>query len=718
MLGAADVELGISFPAMSTLSDGDLLQDGTEVPFKVISDFEPRGDQPSAIEGLTEGLLAGDQHQTLLGVTGSGKTYTIAKVVERIQRPTLVIAPNKTLAAQLAQEFRDFLPNNAVEYFVSYYDYYQPEAYIASTDTYIAKETDINDEIDKLRHAATRALMTRRDVLIVASVSCIYGLGSPEEYFSFVERIRKGERKNRQRLARRLIEMQYERNDFDLARTRFRIRGDTLEILPAYEDLAIRIEFFGDEIERLVEVDPLTGEILREREQIDIYPAKHFVTSEEKLEAGITEIQEELESRLAELTASDKLVEAQRLEHRTRYDLEMLRETGYCSGVENYSQPLGRRPRGSAPWTLLDYFPDDFLLVLDESHLTIPQLNGMFGGEMSRKDGLIDYGFRLPSARDNRPLNFSEFEGRVNQAIYVSATPAKYETAHSQRVVEQVIRPTGLLDPTIEIKPTTGQIDDLLGRLRATFSKGERALVTTLTKRMAEELTDYLSEADIRVHYLHSEVDTLKRTEILRDLRLGVYDVVVGINLLREGLDLPEVSLVAILDADKEGYLRSTPSLIQTMGRAARHIDGHVVMYADSITDSMRRAIDETERRRQRQESHNISMGVRPEGIRKAIRDITDALREVAEPRATHAVRKDLGRDELARVIKDLEREMKEAARQLEFERAAILRDEMTDLKKLLLSQNAADLETSQESESAPGKSLKIRKQNNRWESN
>ncbi|MEE8518784.1 MAG: excinuclease ABC subunit UvrB, partial [Dehalococcoidia bacterium] len=532
----------------------------SSTPFRVVADFEPRGDQPAAVARLVDGVQSHMKHQTLLGVTGSGKTYTIAKVVEQVQRPTLVIAPNKTLAAQLAQEFRDFFPDNAVEYFVSYYDYYQPEAYIAKTDTYIEKESDVNDEIDKLRHAATRALMTRRDVLIVASVSCIYGLGSPSEYFSFVERINKGERKNRQKLARRLIEMQYERNDFDLARARFRMRGDTLEVMPAYENIAVRVEFFGDDVERILEMDTLTGEILAERDSIDIYPAKHFVTSRDKLDGGVVEIESELEQQLAFFRDTGRVLEAQRLEHRTRYDLEMLRETGYCAGVENYSQPLGGRPRGSTPWTLMDYLPDDFLLVLDESHLTIPQLNGMFKGEMARKDSLIDYGFRLPSARDNRPLNFEEFEGRVDQAVYVSATPGPYEMKHSSQVVQQVIRPTGLLDPTIEVKPTKGQIDDLLEQIQRRVEKGERALVTTLTKRMAEELTDYLGEMNVKVHYLHSEVDTLKRTEILRDLRLGVYDVVVGINLLREGLDLPEVSLVAVLDADKEGYLRSASS--------------------------------------------------------------------------------------------------------------------------------------------------------------
>ena len=664
----------------------------TRKPFRVVSDFEPSGDQPEAIQRLSTGLLNGMRRQTLLGVTGSGKTYTMAKTVEAVQKPTLVIAPNKTLAAQLAQEFRDFFPENAVEYFVSYYDYYQPEAYVPSTDTYIEKEADINDEIDKLRHAATRSLMTRRDVLVVASVSCIYGLGSPSEYFSFVERISKGERTNRQKLSRRLIEMQYERNDYDLARSRFRVRGDTLEIMPAYEDVAVRVEFFGEDVERIVELDPLTGELIAQRDQVDIYPAKHFVTSREKLEEGVVEIEEELDARLAALQEEGKGLEAQRLEHRTRYDLEMLRETGYCAGVENYSQPLGRRPPGSTPWTLMDYLPDDHLLIIDESHMALPQLRGMFHGEMSRKDSLINFGFRLPSARDNRPLNFDEFERCVNQVVYVSATPAAYEVAQSAQVVEQVIRPTGLLDPTIEVKPTKGQIDDLLDQIGRRTAKGERALVTTLTKRMAEELTDYLREMNVKVHYLHSEVDTLKRTEILRDLRLGVHDVVVGINLLREGLDLPEVSLVAVLDADKEGYLRSAPSLVQTMGRAARHLDGHVILYADRVTDSMRHAIDETERRRALQTAFNEARGVRPEGIRKAIRDIAESIREVAEPRASYGVRKDMSKDDLARVVKQLESEMKEASRQLEFEKAALLRDEMVDLKRLLVAQEVAEI--------------------------
>ena len=663
----------------------------TSHPFEVVADFVPRGDQPEAIDQLVDGVNGRLHYQTLLGVTGSGKTYTMAKVVEGVQKPTLVIAPNKTLAAQLATEFRDFFPHNAVEYFVSYYDYYQPEAYVPTTDTYIEKDADVNDEIDKLRHSATRALMTRRDVLIVASVSCIYGLGSPDEYFSFVETVRRNEQKNRNRLVRRLIEMQYERNDFDLARTRFRIRGDTLEMLPAYEDVALRIEFFGDEVERIVELDPLTGELLAERERVDIYPAKHFVTSAEKLEAAIGDIEAEMVERVAFFRSQGKLLEAQRLEHRTRYDMEMLRETGYCAGVENYSQPLGRRPRGSAPWTLLDYFPDDFLMIVDESHMAVPQLRAMFHGDMARKNTLVDFGFRLPSAIDNRPLSFEEIERRINQAIFVSATPGPYEMRNCERVVEQVIRPTGLLDPTIEVKATKGQIDDLLAEIGKRVARSERALVTTLTKRMSEELTDYLREMDVKVHYLHSEIDTLERIEILRDLRLGVYDVVVGINLLREGLDLPEVSLVAILDADKEGYLRSSTSLIQTVGRAARHVEGHVIMYADIVTDSMQQCIDETYRRRELQQRFNTENGITPEGIQKAVRDITAQIRDVAEPKATYQTRRTLSKDDLARVVKELESEMRGAAKRLEFEKAAALRDEMVEMKKLLASQDVVE---------------------------
>ena len=654
-------------------------------PFKIVSDFGLTGDQPQAVDKLVEGLKHGYGQQTLLGVTGSGKTFTMANVIERVQRPTLVIAHNKTLAAQLCSEFRDFFPGNAAEYFVSYYDYYQPEAYIPRTDTYIEKEIDINDEIDKLRHASTRALFTRRDVVIVASVSCIYGLGDPDEYYSFVVSLSKGEKRNRDRLARQLVDMQYERNDIDFTRGRFRIRGDTLEIQPAYEELAVRVQFFGDEVERILEIDPLTGELLAEREQLEIYPAKHFVTSYDKLMAAIADIQVELEERLSEFKSQGKLIEAQRLEARTNYDIEMLREVGYCTSVENYSRHLARRLPGSRPWTLLDYFPDDFLLFVDESHMGLPQIRGMYHGDRSRKETLVEYGFRLPSALDNRPLNFDEFASLINQVVYVSATPGPYEYEHSVQVVEQVVRPTGLLDPTVEVKPTQGQIDDLLDQIKTRTGRGERCLVTTLTKRMAEQLADYLIEMGIKTHYLHSEIDTLERVEILRDLRLGVYDVVVGINLLREGLDLPEVSLVAILDADKEGFLRSGGALIQTMGRASRHIEGHVIMYADAVTDSMRRAMDETDRRRRIQVVYNQEHGINPQGIKKAIRGITDQLKAVAETRAPYTVDTAIPRDEIARLIKNLESQMKTAAKNLEYEKAALLRDQIVDLRKELV---------------------------------
>jgi excinuclease ABC subunit B len=657
--------------------------------FEIVSDFKPTGDQPEAINALAAGLDEALRHQTLLGVTGSGKTFTMANIIERAQRPTLVLAHNKTLAAQLATEFKDFFPNNAVEYFVSYYDYYQPEAYIPRTDTYIEKDADINEQLDKLRHSATRALLTRRDTLIVASVSCIFGLGSPEEYQSFVASVRKGETRNRGKLIRQLVEMQYERNDFDLSRGKFRVRGDTLELLPAYEDgVGVRIEFWGDEVDRIVQLDPLTGEILAERDEIEIFPAKHFVTSHDKLIAGIEQIEIELEPRLADLRKQGKLLEAQRLESRTNYDVEMMRETGYCSGVENYSRHLAGRAAGSTPYTLLDYFPDDFLLFVDESHMTLPQVRAMHGGDKSRKEVLVDYGFRLPSALDNRPLNFGEFEERINQTIFVSATPGPYEYEHSQRIVEQVIRPTGLTDPVIEIKPTKGQIDDLLEQIRIRLNKGERCLVTTLTKRMAEELADYLREAGIRTHHMHSEIDTLERSEILRDLRLGVYDVIVGINLLREGLDLPEVSLVAILDADKEGFLRSRTSLTQTVGRASRHVDGQVIMYADVATDSMKRTIDETDRRRATQEAHNREHGITPQGISKAIHDINDRVREVAETKAPYVTSSDLPMDDILRLVKDMEIQMKKAAKNLEFEKAALLRDQITDLRKVLLEES------------------------------
>ena len=653
--------------------------------FKIVSDFKPTGDQPQAIDALSKGLDDGLKHQTLLGVTGSGKTFTMAQIVERQQRPTLVIAHNKTLAAQLASEFQEFFPENSVQYFVSYYDYYQPEAYIPRSDTYIEKESDINEEIDRLRHAATRALLTRRDSLIVASVSCIYGLGSPEEYESFVLNMKKGESIGRNKIVRRLVDMHYDRNDIDTSRGRFRVRGDTLEVMPAYDELAVRVQFWGDEIERITVLDPLTGEILGDRDEIDIYPAKHFVTSEQRLLDALDDIEEELGERLKELNDGGKLLEAQRLEQRTRYDLEMLRETGSCPGVENYSRPLGRRPPGSAPWTLLDYFPKDFLIFIDESHMTLPQIRGMFNGDLARKSVLVEYGFRLPSAIDNRPLSFDEFQERVNQIVYVSATPGPYEDQHEEQRVEQLIRPTGLLDPTIEVKPTAGQIDDLMDNIKERVDQHQRVLVTTLTKRMAEELSQYLLEMGVRTQYLHSDIDTFERTAILRDLRLGVYDVVVGINLLREGLDLPEVSLVAILDADKEGYLRSNTSLVQTVGRAARHELGHVIMYADVMTDSMRTAIDETERRRVVQDAHNKANGIEPASIIKEVRDMTDRMRKVAETKAPYVAAEGLPKDDLARLVRDLETQMRTAARDLEFEKAALLRDQVVDLRKVMV---------------------------------
>ncbi len=651
------------------------------------------GDQPKAVDQLVAGLESGMKTQTLLGVTGSGKTFTMANIVERVQRPTLVMAPNKTLAAQLATEFKEYFADNPVEYFVSYYDYYQPEAYIPRNDLYIEKDADINEEIDKMRHAATRSLLSRRDVLIVASVSCIYGLGDPAEYHSFVVNIHKGETRNRNKLVRHLVDMQYERNDMDFTRGRFRIRGDTLEIQPAYEEIAIRIEFWGDEIERIVEVDPLTGEILGAREWVDIYPAKHFVTSTEKLNAAFGDIEEELQAQVDWFKSQDRPLEAARLEQRTHYDLEMLREAGYCSGIENYSRPLARRAPGSTPWTLLDYFPDDFLMLIDESHMTLPQIRGMYHGDIARKQTLVDFGFRLPSALDNRPLNFAEFERHINQMICVSATPGPYEYEHSSQFVEQVIRPTGLVDPTIEIKPTEGQIDDLIHQIKTRVAREERVLVTTLTKRMAEELADYLLEMGVKTHYLHSEVDTFQRSEILRDLRLGIYDVVVGINLLREGLDLPEVSLVAILDADKEGYLRSWGALVQTMGRAARHIEGRAIMYADRITDSMQKAIDETYRRREIQTAYNQEHNIEPQGIKKEIKDITDRVKAIAEERATYTINKEVPRGELLRLVKELETHMKVAARNLEFEKAAALRDQVLDLRKALILDEDAKAE-------------------------
>ena len=657
---------------------------------KVVADFQPSGDQPQAVDRLVEGVNDGLRYQTMLGVTGSGKTFTMAKVIEGVQRPAIVIAHNKTLAGQLATELREFFPHNAVEYFVSYYDYYQPEAYIPRTDTYIAKDAAINQELDKLRLSATRSLLTRRDVVIVASVSCIYGLGDPSDYYSFVAEVSKGERRDRGRLVRQLVEMQYDRNDLDLSRGRFRVRGDTVELVPAYEDLVLRIQFWGDEIERIVEVDPLTGELLADRESIAIYPAKHFVTSKEKLLLAIQDIEVELDECLKELKRQGKLLEASRLESRTNYDLEMLRETGFCSGVENYSRHLARRAPGSSPWTLLNYFPEDYIVFIDESHMTLPQLHGMYNGDIARKRNLVDYGFRLPSAIDNRPLNFEEFEERAHQLIFVSATPGSYEIRVSEQVVEQIIRPTGLLDPTVEVVPTRGQIDDLIHRIKERVDRGERCLVTTLTKRMAEELADYLQEMGVKNTYLHSDIKTLGRSEILRDLRLGVYDVVVGINLLREGLDLPEVSLVAILDADKEGYLRSGSSLVQTIGRAARHSSGHVIMYADTNTESMKRAIDETNRRRAIQNSYNVEHEIVPQSITKAVRDITDRVKSVVEPRSAGSTgRRAMSKDEMFRVVHDLEIQMKFCARNLEFEKAALLRDEIYELRKILAMDNA-----------------------------
>jgi excinuclease ABC subunit B len=657
--------------------------------FKVESPFQPTGDQPEAIAQLAEGIRNGYKMQTLLGVTGSGKTYTVAKVVEQVQKPTLVLAPNKTLAAQLYSEYKEFFPNNAVEYFVSYYDYYQPEAYIPRTDTYVEKESMLNEEIEKLRLSATRSLFERRDVLIVASVSCIYGLGSPEEYGEVVLTLKVGEERQRNKILRHLTEIQYERNDANFIRGRFRVRGDVLEVFPAYEDVAVRVEFFGDEIERMTDIDPLTGEVLGQRQRLDIYPAKHWVTTQERLNQAIQRIEQELEVRLAELEAEGKLLEAARLKQRTNFDIEMLRETGFCSGVENYSRHLAGRAAGEQPWTLLDYFPEDYLLVVDESHVALPQVRGMFAGDRSRKQVLVDYGFRLPSAIDNRPLTFSEFEQEINQALFVSATPGPYEYEHSQQVVEQVIRPTGLVDPEISVRPTRGQIDDLLAEIRQRITRGQRALVTTLTKKMAEDLADYMQEMSIKVHYLHSEIDTIERIEILRDLRLGVYDVVVGINLLREGLDLPEVSLVAILDADKEGFLRSEGSLIQMIGRAARHVEGAVIMYADTVTRSMQKAIDETNRRRTRQIAYNESHQITPRGIQKDVRTLSERIKAMssaeADGKAASVALASIPKEEALRLIKDLEAQMRTAAKQLEFEKAAQLRDQIIELRRSII---------------------------------
>jgi excinuclease ABC subunit B len=662
--------------------------------FRLVAPFEPTGDQPQAIERLADGLARGLRHQTLLGVTGSGKTATMAWTIARHGKPTLVLAHNKTLAAQLYAEFREFFPDNAVEYFVSYFDYYQPEAYLPRSDTYIEKDSSRNEEIDRLRHAATHALFERRDVIIVASVSCIYGLGAPVDYGATVLSLKVGGHVRRDAVLRHLVDLQYQRNDAAVTRARFRVRGDTLEIGPASAEILIRVEFFGDEVERITELDPLTGELLAERKEANIYPATHFVTPRDKLAAAIADIESEMEERVGGLEAEGRALEAARLRQRTTFDLEMLRELGYCSGVENYSRHLARREAGSRPWTLLDYFPPDWLLIVDESHMTIPQVVGMYKNDRTRKEILVDFGFRLPSALDNRPLTFEEFEATVNRAIYVSATPGPYELERSERVVEQLVRPTGIVDPQIVVRPTEGQIDDLLEEIRARVERGERALVTTLTKKLAEDLTDYLRELGVKVQYLHSEVDTLERVAILRDLRLGVYDVLVGINLLREGLDLPEVTLVAILDADKEGFLRSAWSLIQMIGRAARNIGGEVVMYADHVTESMRAAIEETNRRRRVQERYNEEHGIRPQTIVKGIHDLNDRLRAVAESTIVYRSERE-GRDlaevdraEVERLVARMEAEMRAAAKQLEFERAAALRDEIQQVRLRVLEED------------------------------
>ncbi len=653
-------------------------------PFQLKSEYSPKGDQPGAIAALIEGLQKGYRGQVLLGATGTGKTYTMAQVIQAVQRPTLVLAPNKTLAAQLCSEFKEFFPDNAVEYFVSYYDYYQPEAYIPQTDTYIEKDSSINDEIDKLRHSATTALFERRDVIIVASVSCIYGLGDPEEYSTLVLSLRQGECYDRDTVLRKLVDIQYERNEVNFTRGKFRVRGDVLEIFPASaSEKAIRVDFDGDVVEKMLEFDALTGEILGIRSHVAVFPASHYATSRAKMERALVTIEAELEERLAELRSGEKLLEAQRLEQRTRYDMEMMQEMGFCSGIENYSRHLTGRQPGQPPYTLLDYFPKDFIMIIDESHVAVPQVGGMYAGDRSRKGSLVEHGFRLPSAYDNRPLTFPEFQERLNQVIYASATPGPFELANNSRVVEQIIRPTGLVDPEISVRLTRGQIDDLLGEIRLRVQRGERVLVTTLTKKMAEDLTDYFREMAVKVRYLHSDIKTIERMEILRDLRLGVFDVLVGINLLREGLDLPEVSLVAILDADKEGYLRSERSLIQTIGRAARNADGRVIMYADKVTESMDRAIRETNRRREKQLAYNKKYGITPETVRKAVREVIEATR-VAEPRAVYEVGtrgRKMTKAQLKKQIATLEKEMKDSARQLAFERAAQLRDLIIELR-------------------------------------
>ncbi len=658
-------------------------------PFRVRSEFQPSGDQPKAIAELAQGINAGERFQTLLGITGSGKSATIAWTIEQVQRPTIVIAPNKALAAQLANEFRQFFPENRVEYFVSYYDYYQPEAYIPQTDTYIEKDATVNDEIDRLRHAATSALLVRKDVIIVASVSCIYGLGSPEQYEGQLLRLVQGVEYPMQAALRRLVDIQYERNEMNLVRGKFRVKGDTLEVFPSYEETVARVEFFGDEIDRILRMDPITGEVIEEMKELFIFPASHYVTERARMERAIEGIEKELEHRLSELERKDKLLEAQRLRMRTAYDLEMLREVGFCSGIENYSRHLDGRNPGESPYTLLDYFPDDYMTVIDESHVTIPQIGGQFEGDRSRKDVLVDHGFRLPSAMDNRPLRFDEWLDKANQVVFLSATPGPFEREHSTKVVEQIVRPTGLVDPEVMVRATKRQIDDLLGEIRERAVQEQRVLVTTLTKKMAEDLTDYLLEMGVRARYLHSEIDTLERVALLRDLRLGEFDVLVGINLLREGLDLPEVSLVAILDADKEGFLRSETSLIQIIGRAARNVDGQVIMYADKVTDSMQRAINETNRRRRLQREYNEEHGIDPQSIRKQISDILELVQSQgprADRRAGEVARKtlDLADDDLTRLILSLEDEMHEAAKELRFEYAARLRDEINELKREL----------------------------------
>ncbi len=657
---------------------------GLNDQFELVSKYKPQGDQPEAIRKIVEGIHNGKKHQTLLGATGTGKTFTISNVIQEVNKPTLIIAHNKTLAGQLYSEFKEFFPNNAVEYFVSYYDYFQPEAYVPQTDTYIEKDSSINDEIDKLRHSATSSLFERKDVIIIASVSCIYGLGNPEEYREMVLSLRTGMEVERNQLLRKLVDIQFARNDIEFQRGTFRVRGDVVEIFPASKDEhCIRVEFFGDEIDRIREVDALTGEIIGEREHVAIFPASHFVTREEKMRVAIENIEKELEVRLKELRENNRLLEAQRLEQRTNYDLEMMREMGFCSGIENYSRHLTLRPAGSTPYTLLDYFPEDFLIVVDESHVTLPQIRGMYNGDQARKQVLVDHGFRLPSALDNRPLRFEEFESHVNQIVYVSATPGPYELDHTPEMVEQIIRPTGLLDPTIEVRPIEGQIDDLLGEINERVKRNERVLITTLTKKMSEDLTDYLKEVGIKVQYLHSEVKTLERIEIIRELRLGKYDVLVGINLLREGLDIPEVSLVTILDADKEGFLRSERSLIQTIGRAARNSNGQVIMYADKITDSMAKAIEETKRRRAVQEEYNLRHGITPQTIQKDIRDVIRATRAAEDQEEYVATAKTpkLTKKEKEKLIEQLEHDMKEAAKALDFERAAQLRDTLLELK-------------------------------------